>query len=280
LTSTTTPLRAPALPGRHFVLNLIERRSLLFELVRRDFHQRFVGSAAGWLWGVIHPLVMLLCWVFVFRVCMKFELPKDAPTENYVLFLFVGNLPWLLFQETIVRSSASLLDHSNLITKTVFPSEIVPVSIFLSSLIHHMIAIGLALAAIGIWDGGLSPMSWFLPIYIVLTGMIAIGFGWMAASLNVYLRDTGQVVQVALMLWFWVTPIFILPEMVPAQLRFLVRWNPMSYVVKGYRMLLLDDRMEWPHWGEIGVLVLFASVIFVTGGMFFRHLKRGFADVL
>ena len=52
------------------------------------------------------------------------------------------------------------------------------------------------------------------------------------------------------------------------------------HVVKGYRMLLLDDRMEWPHWGEIGVLVLFASVIFVTGGMFFRHLKRGFADVL
>jgi lipopolysaccharide transport system permease protein len=266
------------LPGRHFVLNLVARRSLLFELVRRDFHQRFVGSAAGWLWGVIHPLVMLLCWTFVFRVCMKFQLPPDAPTDNYVLFLFVGNLPWLLFQETIVRSSASLLDHSNLITKTVFPSEIVPVSIFLSSLIHHLIAIALASVAIAIWDGGLSPMMLFLPIYVILTGMMAIGFGWMAASLNVYLRDTGQVVQVGLMLWFWITPIFIMPEMVPARLRFLVRWNPMSYVVSGYRALLLD--VEWPHWREIGVLVVFASIIFIAGGLFFRHLKRGFADVL
>jgi len=256
----------------------MQRRSLLFELVRRDFHQRFVGSAAGWLWGVIHPIVMLLCWTFVFRICMKFELPKDAPTQNYVLFLFVGNLPWLLFQETIVRSSASLLDQANLITKTVFPSELVPVSIFLSSLIHHLIAIALATVAIGIFDGGISGMMWFLPIYILLTGMMAIGFGWMAAALNVYLRDTGQVVQVVLMLWFWITPIFIMPELVPVKLRFLVRWNPMSYVVDGYRHLMFE--VEWPHWGSIAVLAVFATIIFVTGGLFFRHLKRGFADVL
>ena len=258
----------------------MQRRSLLFELVRRDFHQRFVGSAAGWLWGVIHPIVMLLSWTFVFRVCMKFQLPPDAPTDNYVLFLFVGNLPWLLFQETIVRSSGSLLEQSNLITKTVFPSEIIPVSIFLSSLIHHLIAVALATAAIGIFDGGVSPMMWFLPIYIVLTGMTAIGFGWMAAALNVYLRDTAQVVQVVLMLWFWITPIFIMQEMVPERLRFLVRWNPMSHVVNGYRHLMLDGRLDWPNWTSIGILTLFASLIFVTGGLFFRHLKRGFADVL
>lgn len=274
----TPAARKPALPGRHFVLNLVQRRSLLFEMVRRDFHQRFVGSAAGWLWGVVHPLLMLLSWYFVFRVCMKATLPPGSVTENYALFLFVGNLPWLLFQETIVRSSASLLEHSNLITKTVFPSEIIPVSIFLSSLIHHVIAIGLATLAIAIWDGGISGMMWFLPIYIVLTGMMAVGFGWMAASLNVYLRDTGQVVQVGLMLWFWITPIFITPELVPERLRFLVRWNPMSYVVNGYRALLFDT--EWPQWREIGVLMVFATVIFVAGGLFFRQLKRGFADVL
>ena len=247
-------------------------------MVRRDFHQRFVGSAVGWLWGVIHPLLMLGSWYFVFRVCMKATLPEGSATQNYALFLFVGNLPWLLFQETIVRSSASLLENSNLITKTVFPSEIIPVSIFLSSLIHHAISIALATVAIGIFDGGVSPMMWFLPIYVVLTGMLAIGFGWMAAALNVYLRDTGQVVQVGLMLWFWITPIFITPELVPQKLRFLVRWNPMSYVVNGYRALMFD--VEWPVWREIGILAVFAVAIFVAGGLFFRQLKRGFADVL
>ena len=279
MTSTLPPTaRKTALPGRHFVLNLVQRQSLLFELVRRDFHQRFVGSAAGWLWGVVHPLLMLASWYFVFGICMKATVPKDAGTESYAFFLFVGNLPWLLFQETIVRSSSSLLDHSNLITKTVFPSEIIPVSIFLSSLIHHVISIGLAAVAIGLFDNGMSPMMWFLPIYIVLTGMMAIGFGWIAAALNVYLRDTAQVVQVGLMLWFWITPIFITKDLVPPQLQFLVRWNPMSYVVSGYRSMMFLT--EWPNWRELGLLAVFATVIFVAGGLFFRQLKRGFADVL
>src|SRR5437870_13376895 len=102
------------IPGRHFSRNLIERRNLLFQLVRRDFEQRFIGSAAGWLWGIIHPLVMLLSWVFVFQICLRFRLPEGEVTHNYALFLFCGMLPWLLFQDTVQRSASSLLDHANL----------------------------------------------------------------------------------------------------------------------------------------------------------------------
>src|SRR5262249_41826709 len=121
------------------------------QLVRRDFQQRYVGSAAGWLWGAIHPLVLLLSYYFVFEICMKVTLPPGEVTDNYLLFLFCGFLPWLLFQETVQRSAGSLIDHSNLITKTVFPSEVVPVSIFLSSLIHHLIALALVVAAAAIF---------------------------------------------------------------------------------------------------------------------------------
>src|SRR5579885_106093 len=115
------------LPGRHFLRNLVERRALLFQLVRRDFEQRFVGSAAGWLWGLIHPMVLLVSWVFVFQLCLNPTLPTNEVTQHYSLFLFCGFLPWLLFQETVTRSASSMLDHANLITKTVFPSEIVPI---------------------------------------------------------------------------------------------------------------------------------------------------------
>ena len=97
----------PSLPGRHFARNLIEKRNLLYQLVRRDFHQRFVGSAAGWLWGVIQPLVLLLSWVFVFQVCMKAKVPKGEVTDNYVMFLACGYLPFLLFQEVVTRSASS-----------------------------------------------------------------------------------------------------------------------------------------------------------------------------
>src|SRR4029077_5549358 len=97
------------------------------------------GSSAGWLWGVVHPIVQLLVWIFVFERCLGMKLPEGSVTTSYPMFLFCGFLPWMLFNETVTRSAASLVEQSNLITRTVFPSEVVPVSIFLSSLIHHLI---------------------------------------------------------------------------------------------------------------------------------------------
>ena len=76
----------------------MEKRGLLYQLVRRDFEQRFVGSAIGWVWAVIHPLVLLVSWYWVFTVCMGVTLPKTEVTQNYPLFLFAGQLPWLLFR--------------------------------------------------------------------------------------------------------------------------------------------------------------------------------------
>jgi len=266
------------IPGAHFLRNLVERRNLLFQLVRRDFSQRFVGSAAGWLWGVIQPLVLLVSWVFVFRICMRIHLPPEAPTQNFALYLFAGFLPWLLFQETVQRSSTCLLDHQNLITKTVFPAEIVPVSIFLSSLMNHLIALALAMGAIGIWDRHFSPMVLYLPVYMVLIGLLAVGIGWIVSSLHVYLRDTAQVLAVVLTFWFWFTPIFIVEEMIPQQYRFVLRANPLAYLVRAYRERLLSSHP--PSFREIAVIAAYALVAFLAGGFFFRHLKRGFADVL
>src|SRR5215208_2579066 len=98
------------LPGTLFLRNLISSRTLLFQLVRRDFRQRFIGSAAGWLWGLIQPAVMLVLWNFVFRVCMRMTPPEGDVTTNYTLFLATGYLPWLLFQETVMRSSNSMVE--------------------------------------------------------------------------------------------------------------------------------------------------------------------------
>src|SRR6202051_4573378 len=130
-------------PGTLFARNLVERRGLIFQLVRRDFEQRFVGSAAGWLWGVIHPLVLLLSYTFVFSICLNMRLPASEGNHSYALYLFAGLLPWWLFTDTVQRSSSSMLEHANLITKTVFPAEVVPVSVFLSALISHTLAVAL-----------------------------------------------------------------------------------------------------------------------------------------
>jgi lipopolysaccharide transport system permease protein len=268
----------PRFPGKHFLRNLVERRTLLAQLVRRDFQQRYVGSAAGWLWGAIHPLVLLLSYYFIFEVCLKTTLPPGEVTDNYLMFLFCGFLPWLLFQETVMRSAGSLIEHSNLITKTVFPAEVVPVSIFLSSLIHHLIALGIVIAAGAIFLKFVSAKILLLPVYMFFIGLLGVGVGWIVSSLHVYLRDTAQVLSVIMTLWFWATPIMITERQIPPQFHALVALNPMSWVVDAYRHRLLSS--QWPPLRELAILSAFSITVFVIGGLFFRHLKRGFADVL
>ncbi len=265
-------------PGAHFLRNLVGRRNLLFQLVRRDFTQRFVGSAAGWLWGVIHPLVLLVSWTFVFKYCLKTQLPAGEMTQNYPLFLFAGFLPWLLFQDTVQRAAPSMIEHQNLITKTIFPAEVVPVSIFLSSMVNHLIALALVLGAVGYWENHLSPMVLFLPVYMLCLGLFAVGVAWFVSSLHVYLRDTAQVLMVVMTFWFWFTPIFITEDKFPARARFLLQLNPLALLVRAYRERLLTSR--WPNPEELMAIAAWSIGVFVAGGLFFRHLKRGFADVL
>lgn len=267
-----------SVPGRLFLRNLVERRSLLYQLVRRDFEQRFVGSAGGWLWSLVQPLVLLASWTFVFQVCLRIPLPEGSITRNYPLYLFCGYLPWLLFADTVQRSSSSLLENANLLTKTVFPAEMIPISIFCSSLVSHLLALTLAVTAVIFGLNHFSVTVFLLPLYMVLVGLLAVGVGWVVAALQVYLRDTAQVLGVALTFWFWMTPIFIAEEQVPAALQWLVRLNPLAYAVRAYRGRLLSH--DLPSMTELAVLAGFAVAAFVAGGLVFRHLKRGFADVL
>jgi lipopolysaccharide transport system permease protein len=260
------------IPGSFFLRNLIYQRTLILQLVRRDFHQRYIGSSAGWLWGLIHPLVLLASYTFVFSYCLH------TGGKDYPLRLFAGMLPWLLFSETVMRSSSSLVDQANLITKTMFPSEILPVSIFLSSLLSHLMTVCLFAIVASFFMGHLSPMLAFLPVFTLLLGLFAIGLGWIAAALQVYLRDTAQVVAVVMTFWMWLTPIFIPEDKIPHWAHFILRINPLVYVVRAYRQMLLEQTTPSVH--DLGWFALFGATAFICGGLFFRSLKRGFADVL
>jgi ABC-type polysaccharide/polyol phosphate export permease len=273
----TLGLIAARLPGAGFLRVLVERRSLIHQMMIRDFRQRFVGSAAGYLWTLIHPLVLLVSWVFVFQWCLKVPPPPGAG-GNYTLYLFCGYLPWLLFQDTVQRTANSLVEQSALITKTVFPSEIIPVSMLLSALSSHLIAVSIAVVMVRYLSGHFSVMIVFLPLYTLLLALFTLGLGWIVASLQVFLRDTAQILVVALTGWFWATPIFIDETHFPEKARFLVKYNPLALVVRGYRQRLMGS--EPPSLADLALLAAIAVAVFIAGGMFFRHLKRGFADVL
>lgn len=250
---------------------------MITQLVKRDFQQRYIGSAAGWLWGLIHPLVLLASYVFVFDFCLHLTTGPGAVTTNYPMLLFAGLLPWLLFSETVLRSSGCLVEQANLITKTVFPAEIVPVSIFLSSLIGHLLALTLVIAGAAIILKHISLVLLLLPIAMLLVGLFSVGIGWIAAALQVYLRDTAQVLAVMLTLWFWATPIFLTEDKYRGWAVLVLRTNPLTYIVRAYREILLGHAIPLT---DLSATALFAVTAFVCGGMVFRYMKRGFADVL
>jgi ABC-type polysaccharide/polyol phosphate export permease len=270
------------LPGTMFLRVLVERRNLIGQLVRRDFEARFVGSVAGWLWTLIQPLVLLLSWVFVFMFCMRVPPPPEAAHKSYVVFLFCGYLPWMLLSETLQRSANCIVDNSTLITKTVFPSEVLPVTLFLSSLISNALATTLAVAGVLITEHRLPGTIVVLPVFILIVALLATGVSWIASSLQVYLRDTSQFVSVLLTAWFWTTPIFMYESMMrnrlPGWAWTGVRLNPLTAIVGGYRRALLLG--QWPNWNDLALSAAISAGVFVLGGLFFRRLKRGFADVL
>jgi lipopolysaccharide transport system permease protein len=126
--------------------------------------------------------------------------------------------------------------------------------------------------------GSISVYIVFVPVYFVILMLFTLGAAWFVASLNVFIRDTAQVLSVVLTFWFWFTPIFYTPDRFPPDLLFLVRWNPLAHVVIAYRDCLL--RMRMPDLGTLALLGATSLVIFALGGLFFRYTKREFVDVL
>lgn len=247
-------------------------------MVKRDFQQRYVGSAAGWIWGLIHPLVLLASYWFIFGYILQLPAGKTQAQGHYSLFLFAGMLPWMLFSETLSRSTSSMLDQANLITKTVFPAEIVPITIFLSAMVGHLLAVAMLFAAVVLVLHQVSFSLLLLPLCSALLGLLAVGLSWISSSFQVYLRDTVQVVSVILIFWQWMTPIFVEESFFRGKTRLVVLLNPITYVVRCYRDVLLSSRPPALH--DLAILLAVSVTVFIVGGLFFRHMKRGFADVL
>lgn len=274
-------LPAVAQISLNFFSKLWLQRHLIWNFVLRDLKSRYVGSLMGFFWSVIHPFVLLLSYTFVFQIVFQIR-PADlsaryAVTDNFAVFLFCGILPWLFFQESLVRSCSSVIENANLIRKTVFPSEILPVALVISNLVPHLI--GLAILLVVLTVMGLASWTFLLvPVYLVPLAVISLGLGWLLASLQVFLRDTAQILSVGMIFWFWFTPIFYAVERVPEAFRPLLKLNPLSAVVEGYRGLLLTHTLPDPL--DLGLLALLAGFVFIVGGWVFRNTKRDFVDVL
>jgi lipopolysaccharide transport system permease protein len=259
------------------VMRLLSRiannRNLLKNLVLRDLKHRYVGSLGGFMWSVVQPVVQLLTYSFAFSVGIL----NRSGLENVSIpvFLFCGILPWFLFTDTVVRSCSVITENASLITKTIIPAEILPVAITISNLVNHAIGLAVLLAVLAI--SGTVPLSVFgIFLYLPMLVLFAQGLGWIVASLQVFVRDTIQVVQIGLSLWFWLTPVmYSLDEKGFQKVAML---SPMAVIVTGYRNSLLG--FSQPPLPYVALAAAVSTAVFLIGALAFRQAKPAFADVL
>jgi lipopolysaccharide transport system permease protein len=257
---------------------LLAHRRTIEAFVRRDIRSRYVTSVMGVSWAIIQPLALLMLYTFVFAYVLKIRLGGTPSTASFALYLFCGMLPWLAFAEGITRATSVILDQAHLIKKVVFPAEILPVYVVVSALVTEFVGLAVFLVAVGLLHQGLGWSLLGLPVVVGLQLLFTLGLAWLLAGLNVFLRDVGQVLGLALTLWLFLTPIFYPPELIPAGFRWLLALNPMYYVVEAYRAVVLEQRLPGP--AHVAALAAMALVAFVGGHWFFARSKHAFVDVL
>jgi lipopolysaccharide transport system permease protein len=213
---TANPALAPWIILSNFFQKIYLQHDLIRNLVVRDLRARYIGSFMGFFWSVINPIVLITSYSFVFMVVFQSSAPEDSGTQYFPIFLFCNILPWLFFQDTLQRSSTVILDNANLITKTLFPTEILPLTILLSGLINHLIGCAILLFIMILVGHPISVFALFVPVYLLFLMLFTLGLSWFISSLNVFIRDISQVLGVILTFWFWFTPIFYLGTRIPA----------------------------------------------------------------
>ncbi|HWM89343.1 MAG TPA: ABC transporter permease [Thermoanaerobaculia bacterium] len=248
---------------------------LLKELVKRDFQGRYAGSMLGLVWSLLQPLWQLVLFTFIFSTVMKIT-PVGARTEHFAIFLFSGLLPWMAMQEGVLRSSTAITDNAGLVKKLRFPSEVLVVAVVLAALVHEAIAVVIFLVALA-WVGEL---SWGgLPLLLVAAPLqvgLTLGLGLLAASAQVFLRDTSQILGILLNAWFYLTPIVYPLPLVPERFRWWLELNPLTTLVGLYRQALLEGRVVLVP--RTAPLALGTAVVLCAGFWLFRRLKPAFVD--
>lgn len=250
---------------------------LLREFVRRDFDSRYAGSILGFIWSLLQPAWQLLLFHFVFAAVLKIGLVGER-TENFAIFMFCGLLPWTAIHEGIFRGAAAITDNGSLVKKIHFPSEILVFTVVLAAVLHQLIAGALFVAVLAV-VGELSVVT--LPWVIVALGFqiaLTTGLGLLAATVNTFFRDVGQLLTMGLTGWFYFTPIIYPLDMVPSRYQPYIEINPLTSLVNLYRHAFLGGKL--PTLYDLAPLIVLSAAVLPTGLWVFRRMKPHFADEL
>ena len=263
--------------GKLFLIDLFKNRYLIKELAIRDFKNSYIGSTLGVVWTFIQPLAMTLILWIVFSFGFKSKSIGDVP---FVIYLLTGLIPWNFFSETLMKNTSVLSEFSFIVKKIPFRVSILPMVKICSSLLVHGIFLLILILFLAF---NKMPFSffWFQSFYYLFAMIILLlGYSWLFSSINVFFKDTAQIINIAIQVGFWVTPIIWSLNMFPESFYPYLKLNPMFYIIEGYR----DSFIYFiPFWEKVSYTLYFwmGSLFTILVGIFtFNRIRPHFADVL
>ena len=270
----------PMLPLMHMLAfgRWWQHRWLLGRFVAREWHARYAGSVAGLAWAFLQPLVLLGIYSLVFVAVFRVRFPEMAG-HPFVVFMAVLMWPWLAFTEGLSRGTQAIVANAAIVKKVAFPHALLVVAAVMASFGVHLLGFALVLAALAAFGVSLqwSGLWVALPVLALLL-VITVGLALFLSALQVFIRDTEQVLAQVLAILFYLTPILYPMSVVP---EFLARWmslNPLVHVMEPIRAALLFG--AWPQPTQWMLMSVFALLTLGGGWWFFARLSPHFEDVV
>jgi len=253
---------------------VIKYRELVRNLVIRDLKVRYKSSVLGFVWSLLNPLLMMAVFTLVFTVMM----PNNR-VEHFPVFILCAILPWNWFSAAVMGSIGSIVGNGNLIKKVYFPRELLPASVVLSNSVNFLLALIVLFAMILVFGVQLSPTALLLPVIILIQLILLLGVAFFFSAINVFFRDTEVIMEVVILAWFFLTPIFYdIGELFPLYERWLYIVNPMASLISSYRLILLSGSM--PDLFFLLRTLATSLIILVVGYLFFVRQAPRFGEEL
>ncbi len=256
---------------------LLRHLELIRMLTADDLRRTHSGSVVGLYWILVKPLLLVGLYSVLFGVVFQARGGPRQTAAEYLLVLLTGLLPWLIFSEAVSAAAGSITANTSLVTKIVFPIEILPVSKVLGTTVSGLVGLVLLVTLLA----SLHQVGWtlaLLPLLLVVQLFFTIGLAWFLSAVNVAVRDTSQVLPLALMVWMFLSPVVYTTEMVPKAFAIVFLCNPMSYFLEGYRMILLANQpptlLIWM------VVTIMAITFFLSGFWVLCRMRALIADVI
>jgi homopolymeric O-antigen transport system permease protein len=247
---------------------------LLMNLTKREVKGRYSQSLFGVGWAIAQPLAAMAVFTLVFSRLGR--IPSDG--VPYPLFAYAALVPWFFFSNSVSSGTASLVTYRDIVTKTYFPREIVPLAQVCSRLIDFFVAAALFAVLMAYYGIGLGPWGLLASLFFLLLVLFTIGVTLFTSALNVFYRDVTPVVQITLQLWLYLTPVAYPLSAVPAGFRPMFVLNPLSAIVEGFRSSIVFGRA--PDWTLAGAAATLIIGVVAAAFVMFKRMDKYFADVI